>query len=219
VSRGPTGRKCRLQFCYTARDGPEGVTYVGAAPEFPRRGRRPLTITNQPMTDTTTDRASTTGVALRDATPDDIPTILALVRELAEYERDPEAAVATPELLYAAMFAPGAVAHAVMAEDGDEPLGFALYFFNFSTWTGRPGLYLEDFYVRPFARGRGIGTTLFRHLARIARERGCGRMELSVLTWNLEPMRLYERLGGQRLSNWTTYRFDESTIAKLAGDE
>jgi GNAT superfamily N-acetyltransferase len=149
-------------------------------------GGIPLTITHRPMTDTTTDRASTTGVALRDATPDDIPTILA---------------------------------HAVMAEDGDEPLGFALYFFNFSTWTGRPGLYLEDFYVRPFARGRGIGTRLFRHLARIARERGCGRMELSVLTWNLEPMRLYERLGGQRLSNWTTYRFDESTIAKLAGDD
>lgn len=170
------------------------------------------------MTDTTTTTAST-AVTLRDATPDDIPTILALVRELAEYERDPEAAVATPELLYDAMFSPRAVAHAVMAEERGEPLGFALYFFNFSTWTGRPGLYLEDFYVRPSARGRGIGTKLFRHLARIARDRGCGRMELSVLTWNLEPMRLYERLGGQRLTNWTTYRFDASTIARLAGGE
>lgn len=173
--------------------------------------------TTNTTTDTTTEAAGT--VTLRDATADDIPTILALVRELAEYERDPEAAVATPELLYAAMFGPGAVARAVMAEERGEPLGFALYFFNFSTWTGRPGLYLEDFYVRPFARGRGIGTKLFRQLARIARDRGCGRMELSVLTWNLEPMRLYERLGGQRLSNWTTYRFDASTIARLAGDE
>lgn len=176
-------------------------------------------------TDATTDTTSNTtseamgAVTLRAATADDIPTILALVRELAEYERDPDAAVATPELLHAAMFAPGAVAHAVLAEERGEPLGFALYFFNFSTWTGRPGLYLEDFYVRPFARGRGIGTRLFRHLARIARDRGCGRMELAVLTWNLEPMRLYERLGGQRLSDWATYRFDASTIARLAGPE
>lgn len=168
------------------------------------------------MTDTIADA---TAVTLRDAIPDDIPTLIGLVRELAEYERDPEAAVATPELLYDAMFGPRAVAHAVMAEEEGEPLGFALYFFNFSTWTGRPGLYLEDFYVRPSARGRGIGTRLFRHLACIARDRGCGRMELSVLTWNLEPMHLYERLGGQRLSNWTTYRFDAGTIARLAGDE
>jgi GNAT superfamily N-acetyltransferase len=168
------------------------------------------------MSNTTTDASA---VALRDATPDDIPTILALVRELAEYERDPDAAVATPELLYEAMFGPRAVAHAVMAEEDGEAVGFALYFFNFSTWTGRPGLYLEDFYVRPSARGRGVGTRLFRRLAEIAEERGCGRMELSVLTWNLEPMRLYERLGGQRLVNWTTYRFDASTIAKLAGAE
>lgn len=168
------------------------------------------------MSDTTTDASA---VALRDATPDDVPTILSLVRELAEYERDPEAAVATPELLYDAMFGPRAVASAVMAEEDGEAVGFALYFFNFSTWTGRPGLYLEDFYVRPSARGRGVGTRLFRRLAEIARDRGCGRMELSVLTWNLEPMRLYERLGGQRLVNWTTYRFDASTIARLVGDE
>lgn len=171
------------------------------------------------MTDTTTSTASTAAVTLRDATPEDISTILALVHELAEYERDPQAAVATPELLYDAMFSPHAVAHAVMAEERGEPLGFALYFFNFSTWTGRPGLYLEDFYVRPSARGRGIGTQLFRRLARIARDRNCGRMELSVLTWNLEPMRLYERLGGQRLTNWTTYRFDASTIARLASND
>lgn len=166
----------------------------------------------------TTDTATDT-VTLRDATQDDIPTILALVRELAEYERDADAAVATPELLSDAMFGPRAVAHAIMAEENGEAVGFALYFFNFSTWTGRPGLYLEDFYVRPVARARGIGTKLFRRLASIARDRGCGRMELSVLTWNLEPMRLYERLGGQRLVNWTTYRFDTNTIAKLAGEE
>jgi GNAT superfamily N-acetyltransferase len=168
---------------------------------------------------TTTPDTTPDAVTLRDATPGDIPTILALVRELAEYERDPDAAVATPELLYAAMFGPRAVASAVMAEDDGTTLGFALYFFNFSTWTGRPGLYLEDFYVRPAARGRGIGTRLFRRLAQIARERNCGRMELSVLNWNTEPQRLYTRLGGQPLDDWTTFRFDERAIARLAGDE
>lgn len=174
---------------------------------------------NGPIDHAMMPETATDAVTLRDATQDDIPMILALVHELAEYERDPEAAVATPELLYDAMFGPRAVAYAIIAEEGGEAVGFALYFFNFSTWTGRPGLYLEDFYVRPSARGRGIGTKLFRRLASIARDRGCGRMELSVLTWNLEPMRLYERLGGQRLVNWTTYRFDASTISKLAEDE
>lgn len=165
------------------------------------------------MSDTTND-----SITLRDATPDDIPTILALVRELAEYERDPDAAVATPALLHASLFGPDRVAYAVMAEDAGEAVGFALYFFNFSTWTGRPGLYLEDFYVRPSARGRGIGTRLFRYLARVAHARGCGRMELSVLDWNTEPQRLYQRLGGRPLDDWTTYRFDTDAIARLAAE-
>lgn len=155
-------------------------------------------------------------VAIRAATIDDIPTILALVRELAEYERDPDAAVATSELLFDAMFGPRAVASAIVAERAGHVVGMALYFFNFSTWTGRPGLYLEDFYVRPSERGRGVGTLLFTELARIAKARNCGRMELAVLDWNTDPQRLYERLGGVPLHDWTVYRFDEATIARLA---
>jgi GNAT superfamily N-acetyltransferase len=155
-------------------------------------------------------------VRLRPALPADIPTILDLIRELADYERDPAAAVATPDLMYDALFGPKAVAHVIMAEDDEATHGFALYFFNFSTWTGRRGLYLEDFFVRPAARARGIGLELFRRLTRIARESGCGRMELSVLNWNVNAIRFYEKQGGFAMDDWTHYRFGVDTIAKIA---
>ncbi|HEY5087392.1 MAG TPA: GNAT family N-acetyltransferase [Gemmatimonadaceae bacterium] len=155
-------------------------------------------------------------VRLRPAGPADIPKILDLIRELAEFERDPDAAVATPDLMYDALFGPKAVAHAIMAEDDTETLGFALYFFNFSTWTGRRGLYLEDFYVRPAARARGIGQKLFSRLASIAQECGCGRMELSVLDWNGNAIRFYERNGGVALDDWTHYRFGIDAISRIA---
>lgn len=155
-------------------------------------------------------------VAIRAATPADIPAILSLIRELAEYERDPAAAVATPELMYAALFNPDAVAYALMAEDDVNIVGFALYFFSFSTWTGRPGLYLEDIYVRPHARGRGIGQKLFSRLAQIATERGCGRMELAVLKWNADAIGFYERLRGLPMDGWTVYRFSPDAIADIA---
>lgn len=157
-----------------------------------------------------------TEVRVRPATAADIPAILALVKELATFERDPDSAVATPPLMYDALFGPGPVAHAIMAEADNEPLGFALYFFNFSTWTGRRGLYLEDFYVRPGARGLGVGRKLFAHLATIAEECGCGRMELAVLIWNENAIRFYERAGGAALDDWKHYRFDVDTIAKIA---
>ena len=158
-------------------------------------------------------------VRLRPAVTADIPTILDLIRELAEFERDPDSAVGTPDLLYDALFGPKAVAHAIMAEDGGETYGFALYFFNFSTWTGRRGLYLEDFYVRPSARGRGVGRKLFARLATIARECGCGRMELSVLNWNVNAIRFYEKYDGVPLDDWKHYRFDADTIAKIASTD
>jgi len=158
-------------------------------------------------------------VRLRPAVAADIPTILDLIRELAEYERDPDSAVATPDLMYDALFGPKAVAHVIMAEDDNETYGFALYFFNFSTWTGRRGLYLEDFFVRPAARARGIGLRLFRRLAQIARETGCGRMELSVLNWNVNAIRFYDRQGGFPMNDWTHYRFGVDTIAKIASQE
>jgi GNAT superfamily N-acetyltransferase len=155
-------------------------------------------------------------VRLRPAVPADIPKILDLIRELAEYERDPESAVATPDLMYDALFGPKAVAHAIMAEDDVETFGLALYFFNFSTWTGRRGLYLEDFYVRPSARGRGIGRLLFTRLASIAQEYGCGRMELSVLNWNVNAIRFYERYHGVAMDEWTHFRFGVDEIARIA---
>jgi GNAT superfamily N-acetyltransferase len=155
-------------------------------------------------------------VRIRPAVPADIPGILDLIRELAEYERDPESAVATPDLMFDALFGPKAVAYALMAEDDAESCGFALYFFNFSTWTGRRGLYLEDFYVRPSERGRGIGQMLFNRLANIALECGCGRLELSVLNWNVNAIRFYERAGGTPLNDWTHYRFGNEEIARIA---
>jgi GNAT superfamily N-acetyltransferase len=155
-------------------------------------------------------------VELRPAVPADIPVILDLIRELAEYERDPGAVVATPDLLYDALFGPKAVAHAIVAEVAAEVAGFALYFFNFSTWTGRRGLYLEDFYVRPAARGAGVGRRLFSRLAAIAQECGCGRMDLSVLNWNESAIRFYDRCGGIPLDDWTQYRFGPDAIARIA---
>jgi GNAT superfamily N-acetyltransferase len=155
-------------------------------------------------------------VRLRPAVPADIPRILELIRELADFERDPESAVATPDLMYDALFGPKAVAHAIMADDETQVYGFALYFFNFSTWTGRRGLYLEDFYVTPSARGRGIGRKLFKRLAQIAQECGCGRFELSVLNWNVNAIRFYEAHDGVPLNDWTHYRFDLETIGKIA---
>ncbi len=157
-----------------------------------------------------------TEVRLRPAAAADIPTILDLIRELAEFERAPDAATATPDLMYDALFGPRAVAHAIIAEGESESYGFALYFFNFSTWTGRRGLYLEDFYVRPSARGRGVGRMLFARLGQIAEETGCSRLELSVLDWNENAIRFYDRQGGTPLDEWTHYRFGIDAISRIA---
>lgn len=159
----------------------------------------------------------TSDVKLRSATERDVPAIIALVRELAEYERDPDAAVATPALMRDALFGDRAVAHALIADADGDAVGLALYFFNFSTWTGRPGLYLEDLYVQPSMRGRGIGRELFSHLARIAMERGCGRLELSVLNWNIDAIGFYQKLGGVAMDGWTVYRFEPDAIDTIAG--
>ncbi len=156
---------------------------------------------------------------LRPATPADAELIHALVYELATYERCPEQVEATPETLRATLFpADGSapVAHALLAEADGEPAGFALYFFNYSTWLARPGLYLEDLFVRPAFRGRGIGKALLLHLARVAHEQGCGRMEWAVLDWNQPAIDFYESLGAQRLTEWTVCRLDRAALAAAA---
>lgn len=154
---------------------------------------------------------------IRPARPGDEELLLGLVRELAVYEKAPEAVVATPALLREALFGQAPTAQAVVAEWNGDAAGFALYFFNFSTWLGRPGLYLEDLYVRESMRGRGIGKALLLHLAGIAHARGCGRMEWSVLDWNQPAIDFYRSLGAVAMDEWTVYRLDGDALERLVG--
>jgi GNAT superfamily N-acetyltransferase len=150
------------------------------------------------------------------AEPDDVPLILSLIRELAEYERLAHEVMATEKLLRDALFGTRPSAHAVVAREGAEPVGFALYFFTFSTFVGKPGLYLEDLFVRPAWRGRGIGRLLLAHLARIAVEHDCGRMEWSVLDWNEPALRVYQAIGARPMSEWTVQRLTGQALVDLA---
>jgi GNAT superfamily N-acetyltransferase len=152
---------------------------------------------------------------IRDARPGDEERILTLIRDLALYEKEPEQAVATPVDITEALFSEVPTAECVLAERDGETLGFALFFTNFSTWTGRPGLYLEDLFVRESARGAGIGKALLLHLASMARERNYGRMEWSVLDWNQPAIDFYESLGAKPMDGWTVYRLDRAALLAL----
>jgi GNAT superfamily N-acetyltransferase len=154
--------------------------------------------------------------SIRPATLDDIPLVLSLIRELAEYEHEPAAAIATPELIQQHLFGPSPIAHCLIGELDGAPQGFALYFFNFSTWLGRPGLYLEDLFVRPAVRAQGLGKALFLHLARLAHEKGCGRMEWAVLDWNTPAIDFYKSMGAIPMSEWTVFRLTRDKLADLA---
>jgi GNAT superfamily N-acetyltransferase len=154
---------------------------------------------------------------IREAVPADVPVVASLIRELAEYERLLPEVTMTEELLAAHLFGPRPYAEVAIAEDGDgRPLGFALFFHNFSTFLGLPGIYLEDLYVRPDKRGRGAGRALLEHVARVARERGCGRLDWSVLNWNDPAIGFYRRLGARPNSDWTGYRLEGDALARLA---
>ena len=158
----------------------------------------------------------TTSLEIKPATIGDVPIILSLIRELAEYERAPDAVVATEEGLREVLFGPKRSAEVLLARENGEPVGFAVYFYNFSTWLGRPGLYLEDLFVRPALRGKGYGRALLVELARIAEERGCGRMEWAVLDWNEPAIQFYRTLGAEPMADWTVFRLTQDGIAKLA---
>ena len=147
-----------------------------------------------------------------------MPLILDLIRELAEYEQLAHEVVATEADIPAALFAERPAAETVIGRLDGEAVGFALFFRNFSTFLGRPGLYLEDLYVRPAFRGRGVGRRLLAHLARLARRRGCGRVEWSVLDWNAPAIAAYRRVGAVPLDEWTTYRLSGEALARLAGE-
>lgn len=154
---------------------------------------------------------------IRSATLADVPLILRLVRELAEFEREPDAVEATEDMLAAALFGERPAAEAVIAELDGASVGFALFFQNFSTWTGRPGIYLEDLYVTPAARGSGTGTALLRHLAGIALDRGCGRFEWAVLDWNEPAINFYRAMGAVGMDEWRVQRVAGDALVKLAG--
>jgi GNAT superfamily N-acetyltransferase len=155
-------------------------------------------------------------LSIRSAAPADIPLILAFIRELAEYERSPESAVARPEDLLRDGWGPLPKFRVVIAEWNGEPAGFALFFYNYSTWQGRPGLYLEDLFVRPPFRGKGIGKALLVYLAKLAVEETCGRFQWQVLDWNQPSIDFYEALGAKKMSEWITMRVDGQALEELA---
>ncbi|MEX0703553.1 MAG: GNAT family N-acetyltransferase [Planctomycetales bacterium] len=156
--------------------------------------------------------------SLRPAIPADVPVVLGLIRELAEYERLPHEVAATEESLRETLFGARPYAEALVAEADGEVAGFAVFFHNYSTFVGRPGLYLEDLYVRPQFRRRGIGRAFFRELARLAVERGCGRIEWSVLDWNEPALAFYRGLGATPMSDWTVQRLAGAALEAMAAD-
>ena len=156
---------------------------------------------------------------IRPAEPSDVPVILRLIHGLAEYERAPHAVTTTEADLLRDGFGPRPLFHVVLAEWDGAPVGFAFYFFNYSTWQGRPGLYLEDLFVEPPLRGRGIGKALLVHLAQIAVTRGCGRYQWQVLDWNEPAIRFYESMGAQVLKEWLTVRVEGEGLERLARTE
>ena len=154
--------------------------------------------------------------ALRPATVDDVPLILGFIRELAAYEQLEHQVVATESLLAEQLFGPRPAAEVIIAEVNGAAVGFALFFYNFSTFLGRPGLFLEDLYVQPHARGSGIGKALLRHLAGLAVARGCGRMDWNVLDWNAPAIGFYKKLGADVLPDWRTCRVTGDALKALA---
>src|SRR6266550_7909705 len=156
---------------------------------------------------------------IRPARVEDVPLILELIRDLATYERAPKEVTATEEQLVTVLFGEKPVAEVLLAFEGKSPVGFAVFFHNFSTWLGRPGLYLEDLFVKPEARGKGYGRALLVELAKIASDRGCGRMEWAVLDWNEPAIKFYRSLGAKPMEEWTVFRLTHHGIAKLAQSE
>ncbi|MEY2601056.1 MAG: hypothetical protein QOJ36_375 [Verrucomicrobiota bacterium] len=153
---------------------------------------------------------------IRPARVADVPVILELIRALATYERAPNEVTATGKGLTEVLFGEKPAAEVLLAFENETAVGFAVFFYNFSTWLGRPGIYLEDLFVRPEDRGKGYGRALLIHLAKIARERGCGRMEWAVLNWNEPAIEFYRKLGAKPMDEWTVFRLTRDGIARLA---
>ncbi len=164
-------------------------------------------------------KAMIPSIRIDSATEKDIPLVLKLIRELANYEKLSDQCVATEELLRDALFGERKFAEVVIAFFNGEAAGFALFFHNFSTFVGRPGIYLEDLYVVPHLRGNGIGKALLVFLARLAKERNCGRFEWAVLNWNEPAIEFYNKLGAVPLHDWTSFRMTRDAIEALASPD
>ncbi|HLF77077.1 MAG TPA: GNAT family N-acetyltransferase [Dehalococcoidia bacterium] len=156
------------------------------------------------------------GLTIDPVTSDEVPLALEFIRGLAEYEHEPEAVKTTPEQLSDALFGPAPAAEAVIARLGGAPAGFALWTRNYSTWTGQPGLWLEDIFIKPEYRRHGIGKALMIYLARLCQERGYGRFEWSVLDWNTPAIDFYRALGAESMDEWTINRLSGDALKRLA---
>lgn len=156
-------------------------------------------------------------VTIRPAVPGDAATVLRFARELAAFEREPDAVVATEEMMRSALFGERPMAEALIAEIDGEAAGFAVFYHSFSTWTGRRGIWLDDLYVTPDARGAGVGKALLQRLARICIDRDCARFEWWVLDWNDPAIGFYDSIGAENMDEWTVRRVSGEALAKLAG--
>jgi GNAT superfamily N-acetyltransferase len=159
---------------------------------------------------------SESAITIRSAREDEAPLVLQFVRELAEYERLLHECVATEESIRKCLFGPRPYAEVVFGCVNDEPVGFALFFHNFSTFLGQPGIYLEDLFVRPTVRGKGVGQALLRWLASEAVKRGCGRLEWAVLDWNEPAIRFYKSLGARPMDEWGIFRLTGDALREVA---
>ena len=154
--------------------------------------------------------------SIRPATVDDVPLILQFIKDLAEYEKLSDMVVATKALLRETLFGERTVAEVIIGYEGEQPAAFALFFHNFSTFLGRPGIYLEDLFVKPEFRRKGYGKKMLSHLASLTVQRNCGRLEWSVLDWNTPAIDFYKSLGAIPMDEWTTFRLTGNALEELA---
>jgi len=158
-------------------------------------------------------------LTIRPATESDVPLVLEFIRELAVYEKLLDRVEANEARLREALFGTTPVASCVLAYQAELPVAFALYYFTYSTFAGLPGLYLEDLFVKPDFRGQGLGHALLQHLAKLAKDRGCWRIEWAVLHWNQSAIRFYEKLGAIPMNDWAVYRLSGAALSKLADEK
>jgi GNAT superfamily N-acetyltransferase len=156
-------------------------------------------------------------ITIRQAIAADVPLILTFIRALADYEKLLDRVSATETKLHATLFGERPAAETLLAYLGDQPVGFALFFQNYSTFLAQPGIYLEDLYVNPDARGHGIGLALIQAIAKLAHDRGCARMDWAVLDWNTPAIEFYRRIGAEPQTEWTTQRLMGEALARVAG--